>query len=127
MTKNIIICIKSLIILMFCSNICFAETRPWTDEEKYWGAALGVALLADWSSTRYAARHGWNGVIENNPLLGETPSVSKLDRHFLIGIPLLYFGIDRFEKNRKFLLMGFTGIELYAAHNNARVGLRFQF
>jgi len=119
---------KKLLISLLCySSITMAETRPWTDEEKYWGTALGVALLADWSSTRYAARHGWDGVIENNILLGSTPSVSKLDRHFVIGIPLLYFGLDQIDKNRKYFIMGATAIEFVAARNNARVGLRFQF
>jgi hypothetical protein len=123
---------KLIILLLVCwsSSVVadpFSETRTWTNEEKYWGAVLGVALLADWSSTRYAARDGWNGVKENNPLLGSTPSVSKLDRHFIIGIPLLYLGIDQLDKNLKYALMGATAIEVVAAHHNVRVGLRFQF
>jgi len=120
--------IKKLLFVLLCwASLAQAETRPWTDEEKYLGTALGVALLADWSSTRYAARHGWPNVKEDNIFLGDHPSVSKLDRHFIIGVPILFWLFDHADENRKMGLIGMTALEIYASSNNARVGLRFKF
>jgi hypothetical protein len=113
--------------LFFSLGLAKAETRAWTVEEKVAGTALAAALLADWSSTRYAARHGWQGVYETNQLLGQTPTPQRVDLHFLVGIPLLYWGLDQFDKNRLPLILGFTAVEVVAARNNLRVGLKFQF
>ena len=119
---------KLLVTSIFLASTAFAETRPWTDEEKYLGTALGVAMLADWSSTRYAARQGWpNDTRESNIFLGRHPNVSSVDRHFLIGIPLMLFLLDRADEDRKTGLIALTALEFYAAGSNARLGLRFKF
>jgi hypothetical protein len=124
---------KKLIALLLLSTSLtypptpYAQTRPWTTDEKIAGTALGLALLADWSSTRYAARQGWTTARENNPFLGSTPSPERVDLHFLISIPLLYWTIDQLDKTRPLLLWGMTGIEIAAAKTNLHVGLKFQF
>jgi hypothetical protein len=119
---------KLLVILLCWSCVAQAETRPWTDEERAWGVAFTVATLADWSSTRYAARHNWpNDIKESNIFLGAHPSTSKVDRHFMIGIPLMFFLLDQADENRKTGLIALTALEIYASSNNARLGLRFKF
>lgn len=121
--------IKKLLLILLCwSSIAQAETRPWTDEEKYWGVAFAAAALADWSSTRYAARHNWpDNIKESNLLLGNHPPTSRVDRHFIIGIPLMFFLLDNADENRKTGLIALTALEIYASSNNARLGLRFKF
>lgn len=121
--------IKKLLLVLLCwSSLVHAETRPWTDEERYWGVAFAAATLADWSSTRYAARHNWpNDIKESNIFLGAHPSTSKVDRHFMIGIPLIFFLLDQADENRKTGLMTLTALEIYASSNNARLGLHFKF
>ena len=105
-----------------------AQTRPWTDEERAWGVAFAAAAIADWSSTRYAARHDWpDNIRESNILLGNHPSTSRVDRHFAIGIPLVFFLLDNADENRKTGLIALTALEIYAAGNNAKLGLRFKF
>ena len=121
--------IKKLVFLLLCwSSMSQAETRPWTDDELYWGTALGVAILSDWSSTRYAARHGWpDNTRESNPLLGSHPSVSRVDKHFLIVVPAIFWLLNQADEDRKNGLMAATALEIYAGHNNAKLGLRFRF
>ena len=90
--------------------------------------AFAAAALADWSSTRYAARHNWpDNIKESNILLGNHPPTSRVDRHFMIGIPLMFFLLDQADENRKTGLIALTALEIYASSNNARLGLRFKF
>jgi hypothetical protein len=121
--------IKNLLLILLCwSSIAQAQTRPWTDEERAWGVAFAAAAIADWSSTRYAARHDWpDNIRESNILLGNHPSTSRVDRHFAIGIPLVFFLLDNADENRKTGLIALTALEIYAAGNNAKLGLRFKF
>jgi len=119
---------KLLLASMFIASTAIAQTRPWSDEEKYLGTALTVAILADWSSTRYAARQGWpNDTRESNLFLGRHPSVSSVDRHFAIGIPVIFWLLDRADEDRKTGLIALTAVEIYAAGSNARLGLKFKF
>jgi len=121
--------IKKLLFVLLCwANLAHAETRPWTDEERAWGIAFAAAALADWSSTRYAARHGWpDNLKESNILLGKYPSVSSVDRHFAIGIPLAFLLLDHADENRKTGLMVLTAMEISVSNRNAQLGLRFRF
>ena len=119
---------KLLPILLCCINLAHAESRPWTDDERAWGIAFTAAALADWSSTRYAARHGWpDNLKESNILLGKYPSVSNVDRHFAIGIPLAFLLLDHADENRKTGLIILTAMELSVSNRNAQLGLRFRF
>ena len=119
---------KLLAVLLCWSSMVHAETRPWTDDERAWGIAFVAASLADWSSTRYAARQGWpNNLKESNILLGKYPSVSNVDRHFAIGIPLMFLLLDSADENRKTGLMVLTAMELSVSNRNAQLGLRFRF
>ena len=54
-------------------------------------AALGAAVvttLADWRSTRNVAETGWANHYENNPIMGQTPSVRTVDA-YMIGVLVL--------------------------------------
>lgn len=45
-----------------------------------YGLMLG-SIACDWGQTRHAAAAGWDkaGFVENNPMLGPTPSVGRVD------------------------------------------------
>jgi hypothetical protein len=44
--------------------------------------ASTAALACDWAQTRGAAAAGWEGVHENNPVMGPTPSTATVDAYF---------------------------------------------
>lgn len=53
----------------------------WTDAQVTKALALATLTAADWAQTRNIARHPerWH---ETNPILGEHPSVGRVDRYF---------------------------------------------
>lgn len=67
------------------ANAPAKATDDWTDAQAGKAAALATLTVADWAQTRNIARHParWH---ETNPLLGEHPSVARVDRHFVVSM-----------------------------------------
>jgi hypothetical protein len=114
-------------ILLLLSLGAHAETRPWTTEEKTWGAVAGTLLLADWSTTQNMSRRYNEGYYERNPLLGRHPSSNTINLYFLIATPLIFLAADQVPEYRKTILQATSALELIAVGNNLRIGLHFQF
>ena len=116
-------------VLLFTLSFCaLAETAPWTEEEKIWGAIAVTALVADWGTTRDATNHWNDGYYETNPLMGKTPTRQEVDTHFMIWIPLILIVADQLPREqRKFFLATTSIIEVYGAANNMQLGFRIRF
>ena len=99
----------------------------WTDSQLAKAAALATITAADWSQTRNIARHPsrWH---ETNPLLGEHPTQSAVDRHFIasavLGAALLHALPS--EWRDRALDAGLV-LEVGCVANNARLGIGIKF
>ena len=99
----------------------------WTDSQLAKAAALATITAADWSQTRNIARHPsrWH---ETNPLLGEHPTQSAVDRHFIasavLGAALLHALPS--EWRDRALDVGLV-LEVGCVANNARLGIGIKF
>lgn len=60
-----------LILLVGCTHVNRATLIAST-----------ASLACDWAQTRSQASTGWNGTMENNPMLGTQPSTTKVDAYF---------------------------------------------
>src|SRR3989441_2789259 len=62
----------------------------WTPSHTALASAFLVTLLIDAAQTRELARQGWQGFRESNPLLGEHPSVGRVNSYTaLAGLSVL--------------------------------------
>lgn len=114
-----------LLTVPLCVN---AQTREWTDDEKLLGATSAVLMASDWSMTRDMIKnHPPGKYFEANPLLGPTPTLGELNRHFLIFSPLMYITSNHYEVHRKTLLTTFVIVELVNVTHMYHIGLRFSF
>jgi len=119
--------LATFLLFLTLSGTVSAETRPWTTEEKAWGAAAGAMLLGDWLTTRNMTQRYNEGYYERNPVLGRYPTTQQVNRHFLVSIPLVFLIADNWQSQRKHWLMGITIIEAAAFANNLSIGLRIQY
>lgn len=121
--------IKKIFVIycVFFSLVCSAENRTWTTEEKAWGAAAGAMLLGDWITTRNMTKRYNEGFYERNPFLGAHPTTQQVNRHFAIGVPLVFLVADNLDKQRTNWLIGITVIEVAAFANNLSIGLKIQY
>jgi hypothetical protein len=79
---------KILFILLYVFSTATNACAEWTDTDKKLYIASQLAIIADWSTTRYAARHNFpTGTYETNIILGRQPSVAKVDL-YCIGLLL---------------------------------------
>jgi hypothetical protein len=115
-----------LVCLFFCAT-ADADVAEWSKSDQAWGAVAGVAMLSDWSTTRYASRHWSDGYYESNPLLGSAPSTSRVDMHFMILTPAIFVLADQLPEYRTFILKTVSIIELSAVGNNLHIGLQLKF
>ena len=99
----------------------------WTGSQLAKAAALATITAADWSQTRTIARHParWH---ETNPLLGEHPTQSAVDRHFIasavLGAALLHALPS--EWRDRALDVGLV-LEVGCVANNVRLGIGIKF
>ena len=112
-----------LLTVPFCVN---AQTREWTDDEKLLGVAAGVLSAADWSISRNMTQH-YDRYSEMNPILGSKPSLGKINTHFLISLPLIYYTADHLENYRKGILTTMVVLETVNVGHMLSIGLHFQF
>ena len=120
---------RSIIIAFLLSFgvTVYAENRAWTDEEKMWGVAATVFSLTDWATSSNMTKRYNEGYYEQNPFLGRHPTTAEMNRHFIIGIPIIWLMADNLDEYRKPWLIGVTAIEAAVSANNLRIGLRIQY
>lgn len=103
-----------------------AQAREWTDEELRWGAALAVTRLVDWGQTRYIAKHP-REFREANPFLSNHPSMSEVNRHFIVGSLIMFGAAHYLPQYRSTLLRVWVSIGVAANAHNAAIGVRLEF
>lgn len=103
-----------------------AQAREWTDEELRWGAALAVTRLVDWGQTRYIASHP-REFREANPFLSNHPSMSEVNRHFIVGSLIMFGAAHYLPQYRSTMLKVWVSIGVGANVHNAAIGVRISF
>lgn len=102
----------------------------WTEDEKKLFVASNIAMIADWTTTRYASRnfHNLPGTYEKNKILGKYPTTKEVDVYFLFLLASNYYIANYFESNyRGFYLFVRTTTHGYAAMNNVELGWKLRF
>lgn len=118
-----------LILLMAlaltCSRVYAAD--PWSDTDKVVGSVALAATLADWSQTRYIARHH-DQYQELNPTLPSYPSTGDVDAHFAAAIVLGAVIANWLpEDYRRYFLGGVAAIEIGVVAHNHSIGVQMRF
>jgi len=103
-----------------------AQAREWTDEELRWGVALAVTRVVDWGQTRYIATHP-HQFREANPFLSDSPSMSEVNRHFIVGTLIMFGAAHYLPQYRSTLLKVWVSIGVAANAHNAAIGVRLEF
>ena len=83
--------------------------------------------VADWSQTRYIARHPGQ-YYEINPIIGKHPSVDKVDRHFVASLILkngVFFALP--EKYRFYWAGANIAIGTAVVLHNNSIGVQMRF
>lgn len=115
-----------LTFLLLFSSTVNAENRPWTDTEKQLFVAHTALVIADWSQTRYIAKHPQE-YRETNPLFGTHPSLDKVDLLFAATIIGSYYVIDSLDSKREKYLITATIVRSLVVGHNLNLGLRIGF
>lgn len=104
-----------------------AFAQNWSTQDKVLFATSSVLLVADWAQTRHIARNP-DRFFEKNPILGEHPSVGRVNTYFATTLVLNYIVTDALPpKWRTAYQAGLIGVELYVVGNNKRIGIRMDF
>lgn len=114
-----------LLFSLFISTPAFAD--DWSKADTQREVAYQMFLGVDWAQTRYVARNP-DKFIERNPILGDHPSVDKVDAHFVLS-GLAHYGISRaldekWRKRFQYVTVAFQGA-VVARSVHIGVGIRF--
>jgi len=120
----------ALLLLAGCASIAQAEglnIDPWTTGDTVRQGALTALLVADWAQTRYIVKHPETHQ-EANPLMGEHPSLGKVNNLSVLSI-VGHYAIARAlpREWRHAWQYVFIGVELDATTYNARAGVKMEF
>lgn len=100
----------------------------WTSTHTALASAFTITLLIDAAQTRALARQGWNGFRETNPLLGERPSVGRVNSYTaLAGLSVLGAAAALPPRVRPWLLGAAFALEAFTIRGSARQGLPIRF
>lgn len=114
---------KWLLLFLLSSNV-YAD---WDTTDKVLAVSAMTVTTLDWMQSRYIAK---NPTLyqENNTLLGEHPSVGRVNTYFmgsiLAGTAAAYVVPSEY---RKYLLGGIMLMEVDAVTRNKRIGIRLAF
>lgn len=117
------------VITLMASSACFAG-EPWDNTDKALFAGFLAASAVDVGQTLNMIDRKERGedYREVNPLLGGSPSKSKVIGFAVASRVLVWFVADHVSpKTRKALLTGALAVEIGVAANNARIGLKVGF
>ena len=116
----------ALAVLALWSYECKAAD-DWSGTSQALGTVALGATLADWSQTRYIARHA-DSYRELNPTLPSHPSVGQVDAHFAGGIFLGAVIANWLpEDYRKVFLGSVAVIEVGVVAHNHSIGVQMRF
>lgn len=119
------ILITILLILSFPAH----AWSDWSTTERALFTASSAAMIADWATTRNAARHDWpGGTYEQNIVLGRYPHQDRVDIYFVTLLITNYFIADYLPgDHRKFYLSVRALTHADAARNNIEIGWKIRF
>lgn len=113
----------AVILLAFAGA---AHARDWTASEKAWAAAWLATRAADWSQTRYIARHP-EQFRETNQFLPDHPSLGEVNRHFIVSTALMFAAAHYLPQYRTRLLQVWFAVGVGVTVRNAAIGVRVEF
>ena len=100
----------------------------WTSSHTALASAFLVTLLIDAAQTRQLAREGWIGFRESNPLLGERPSVGRVNSYTaLAGLSVLGAAAVAPPRLRPWLLGAAVAVQLFTIQGSVRQGIPIRF
>jgi hypothetical protein len=100
----------------------------WTHSHTALASAFTITLLIDAAQTRALARQGWVGYRETNPLLGERPSVGRLNTYtVLAGLSVLGAAAAAPPRLRPWLLGAAIAVQAFTISSSVRQGLPIRF
>lgn len=104
-----------------------AKADDWTPEQQVKLAAAETLLAVDWLQTRQIAKNP-DTYHELNPILGNHPSVGRVNLYFLSSAVATYVLADVLpSKYRDWLLTGVIAVEVIATANNANIGVKVRW
>lgn len=110
--------------LLFISTV---HAEPWDATEKFLGTAMVAAIVTDCGQARYAVHHS-DQFKENNLILGEHPSLGRVNAYFstyIVGSLLVANWLTPY--NRKLFLGTVTAVELIVINHNRSIGVKIAF
>lgn len=100
----------------------------WNQTHTVLAGAFVVTLLIDAAQTRELARHGWSGFREANPLLGNRPSVGRVNSYTAIaGLSVLGAAAALPPKLRPWLLGAAIAVQAFTVAGSVQNGLAIRF
>jgi hypothetical protein len=120
------------LLLLYSQLVHGQSSQEWTEDQRLLAGILATEMLLDWHTTRNLARSNWcyqpatrdHTCWELNPILGQYPSVNRIDNHFLVAGVIIYVLADMLPEYRTQLLSTLVVTEGLAAGNNV---IRFGF
>lgn len=100
----------------------------WTSSHTALAGAFTISLLIDAAQTRALARQGWNGFREANPLLGEHPSVGRVNTYTAVaGLTVLGVAAVLPPRVRPWLLGAALAVQAVTIRGSVQQGLPIRF
>lgn len=115
-----------LTILMLFSGAAHADFDSWSTTDKSLFVAHTALVVADWGQTRDIVRRP-HEYYETNSILGQHPSMQKVDLFFAASLIGTYYLFDRYKEHRTEMLIGFSIARAAAVKHNAELGLKVRF
>lgn len=114
------------LLLLYSQLVHGQSSQEWTEDQRLLAGILATEMLLDWHTTRNLARSNWcyqpatrdHTCWELNPILGQYPSVNRIDNHFLVAGVIIYVLADMLPEYRTQLLSTLAVTEGLAAGNN---------
>src|SRR5881397_1830875 len=106
----------------------FPARVHWTPSHTALASAFAITLLIDAAQTRALARQGWNGFREANPLLGEHPSVGRVNTYTAVaGLTVLGAAAVMPPRVRPWLLGAALAVQAVTIRGSVQQGLPIRF
>lgn len=116
-------CFKYFILIIALSYGC--ASAKWTKEDTYRQAGFVAVTGVDWLQTREIAKSPGK-YRETNPILGEHPSLEKVDAYFAVCVAAhTSIAVALPPEYRKWWQYVWIGLESYTVGHNFATGLRF--
>jgi hypothetical protein len=114
--------------IVFAGLLISVNTRAagWSPDDKQLLAAALTLHACDWAQTKAIARNQAR-YYESNPLLGESPSISRVNNYFAATALATALAAHWMPKYRHAILTGVLAIEASVVARNQSVGVSIRF